>query len=113
MAGIYSIVHIPTGRIYIGMSVDIFTRWQSHYSQMRMGTHTSTALTYLWSQTEPSEWSFSVLEYISISEYKRVSQMTGKQLTNGFRTLLLKREKHHMKNHSINLSLNKNNKSFT
>jgi hypothetical protein len=112
MAGIYSILHNPTGKIYIGMSVDIYGRWQSHYNQIRIGNHSSILLMELWTQTDPSEWSFSILEYVSISDYKIVSKMKGKALVNGFRTLLLKKEKEWMKKHSINFALNKNNKQF-
>lgn len=113
MAGIYSIVHNPTGKIYVGMSVDIFSRWSNHYTDMKTGKHSSIDLMNLWLQTEPSDWSFSILEYVSISEYKRVSKMKGKELTNGFRNLLLKKEKENMKLYSINLALNKNNKHFS
>jgi len=113
MAGIYSITHTETGMIYIGMSVDIFSRWQSHYTQMRTGKHSSVKLTKLWSETKPCEWTFSILEYVSISEYKLLLKTSGKELTNGFRTLLLKKEKEWMKKYSINMALNKDNKRFS
>ena len=113
MAGIYSITHIESGMIYIGMSVDIFSRWQSHYTQMKTGSHSSVDLMRLWRQTEPFEWSFSILEYVSITEHKRVTKMSGKELVSNFRRILLRKEKDWMKKYSINMALNKNNKSFS
>lgn len=112
LAGIYKIEHI-SGYYYIGMSVDIFTRWSSHYNDIVMDKHSSIELKELWLKSKPSEWIFSILEYVSISEYKRLSKMKGKELESGFRKLLLDKEKEWMKKHSINYSLNKNKKYFS
>jgi len=112
LAGIYKIEHI-SGYYYIGMSVDIFSRWSSHYNDIIIGKHSSIELKELWLKTEPSDWLFSILEYVSISEYKKVSQMKGKALQNGFRTLLLSKEKEWMKRYSKNYSLNKNKRYFS
>ena len=95
-----------------GMSIDIFSRWSNHYTDIITGKHSSTELKELWLKTKPYEWSFSILEYVSITEYKKVSQMKGKSLQNAFRKLLLDKEKEHMKKYSINYSLNKNKRYF-
>ena len=111
MAGIYSINH-SSGYYYIGMSVDIFSRWSSHYTSIKTNKHSSPEFQSLWLKTKPSEWSFSILEYISITDYKNLSQMKGKSLETGFRKLLLTKEKEWMKKYSINFSLNKDKKHF-
>jgi hypothetical protein len=112
IGGIYKIEHI-SGYYYIGMSVDIFSRWSNHYSDIKKMKHSSIDFMNLWNSSEPSDWSFSILEYVSITEYKKVSQMKGKSLENSFRTLLLKKEKEWMNKHSINYSLNKNKRYFS
>jgi predicted GIY-YIG superfamily endonuclease len=112
-AGIYKIENIKTGYYYIGLSVDIFARWGSHYTGIKSKTHSSTALSEHWSQTDAQDWSFSILEHISLSEYKRLSQLKGKALENSFRKHLIKKEREWMKMHSVNLALNKDNKYFS
>lgn len=112
LGGIYKIEHI-SGYYYIGMSVDIFSRWSNHYTDIITGKHSSTELKELWLKTKPSEWTFSILEYVSITEYKKISQMKGKSLENGFRTFLLKKEKEWMSKYSVNFSLNKNKRYFS
>lgn len=112
MAGIYKIEHI-SGYYYIGMSVDIFSRWSSHYTSIKMKTHSSTAFMELWNSTNPPEWSFSILENISITKHKEETGLKGKSFENSFRKLLLNKEKEYMKLYSINFSLNKSNKHFS
>ena len=77
MAGIYKIENIQTGYYYIGLSVDIFNRWSSHYTSIKSNKHSSPLLTKHWNETEPQDWRFSILEYISITEYIRVVHMIG------------------------------------
>ena len=112
MAGIYKIEHV-SGYYYIGMSVDIFSRWSSHYTSIKMKSHSSTALMELWNSTNDTDWSFTILEHISLTDYKKETNLKGKSLENSFRKLLLDKEKEHMKLYSINFSLNKSNKHFS
>ncbi|CAB5208311.1 hypothetical protein UFOVP182_1 [uncultured Caudovirales phage] len=112
LAGIYKIEH-SSGYYYIGMSVSIFERWQSHYTSIKINKHSSTEFMNLWNSTKPYEWTFSIIESISITEYKKVSQLKGKELEKGFRQLLLRTERNHMSQHSITWSLNKDKKYFS
>jgi hypothetical protein len=113
MAGIYKIENIITGYYYIGYSIDIFSRWSSHYTLIKTGKHSSPKLTDHWNSTEPTQWSFSILEYVSITKYKKVSNLKGKSLETSFRRHLLQREKYHMKMYSKNYALNKDDKHFS
>jgi len=109
LSGIYMILHKKSEHYYIGMSVDIFSRWQSHYTDLRMNKHSSDKLQQLFNEScNISEFSFIVLEYVSITDAKK-NGFSG----DGFRKLLLIKEKEHMKNHSINFCLNKSNKHFS
>lgn len=112
LAGIYKIEHI-TGYYYIGLSVDIFNRWSSHYTNIKNLKHSSTEFQTLWVNSKPSDWSFSILEYVSITEYKKQSQKRGKSLDADFRKYLLKLEKQWMFKYSINYCLNKDKKHFS
>lgn len=98
---------------YIGKSVDIYSRWQSHYTQLHLGKHHSPALQEQYNQYGVVGLTFRVLEYVSITEYKKLSQLKGKQLTYQFNRHLLSKEKLWMAKYSITYSLNKNNTYFS
>jgi hypothetical protein len=109
LSGIYMILHGKSEHYYIGLSQDIFSRWQNHYTDLKMNRHSSTKLQDLFNQTgDISDFTFTILEYVSITDAKK-SGFTK----DGFRKLLLMKEKEHMRNHSINFSLNKDDKYFS
>jgi len=112
LAGIYK---IQIGDYYyVGKSVDIMgSRWNSHYTLLKLNKHHSPKLQDKFNELGVTRMNFSVLEYISITEYKKVSQLKGKALTAAFNKLLLYREKYWMSKYSINFCLNKDNKHFS
>lgn len=110
-AGIY-IIEIDE-YYYIGCSVDIFSRWQSHYSELKMNKHHSPKLQSSYNDWGISKMSFRVLEYISITEYKKSSNLKGEEAKKGFKRHLLHREKEWMEKYSINFALNRDNKNFS
>ena len=111
LASIYSITH-TSGYFYLGMSIDTYSRWSSHYTQLKDKSHSSIEFTKLFNNTSINEWSWTILEYVSITEYKNTHKLKGKVLETSFRRYLLSREKYWMNNHSINLALNKDKKHF-
>lgn len=112
LAGIYKIEHI-SGYYYIGKSVDVFSRFSSHYTQLKVSKHSSPKFNELWNLTSINEWSFSILEYVSLSQFKEENNIKGKLLTKTFNTYLLQREKHWMSLYSINYCLNKIDRYFS
>jgi hypothetical protein len=113
LPGIYKIEHI-SGYYYVGMSVDIFSRWESHYTEIRMKTHSSTELMELWNRTDPSEWTFTILEYVSVTKWKsELVRVKKEDLKTLFRRYLLNREKDWMRKYSRNFALNKDKKNFS
>jgi hypothetical protein len=98
---------------YIGMSVSIFSRFQSHYNQLILNKHSSTKLQEKFNELGIEKLNFIVLERVSLTEYKNISKLKGKSLEVGFRRLLLNKEKDWMSRHSINFCLNKNNNNFS
>lgn len=98
---------------YIGCSVDIFSRWQSHYTDLKMNKHHSPKLQNFYNDFGLSKINFRVLEYISITDYKKSSNLKGNEAKIGFKRLLLQKEKEWMKKYSINYALNNDNKNFS
>jgi hypothetical protein len=111
LSGIYKIQH-SSGYYYIGMSKCVFSRFSGHYTDIRKCRHSSPAFMSLWLNSTPSEWIFQILEYTSITEFKKVSGLKGKALSLGFGRHLRILEKRHMSEHSVNWALNKDRKHF-
>ena len=59
-AGIYAIVHIASGRRYIGSSISVYRRWQWHQMDLRNGNHHCRKLRELW-QSNPRTASFQLI----------------------------------------------------
>ncbi len=49
-SGIYQIMHVTTGTIYIGSSVDMYSRTSYHRSSLRRGDHHSAYLQRAWNK---------------------------------------------------------------
>lgn len=112
LAGIYKIEH-KSGYYYIGMSVSIFERWQSHYTSLKILKHSSTEFMNLWNSTDASEWTFTIIVSLSKTNHKKVSGLKGKELETSFRQLLLRTEREVMSGYSITWCLNKDKKYFS
>lgn len=64
-SGIYVIMHIPSGKMYIGQSKCILTRWESHKYQLKTKKHYNKELQKVWNSSKESDWLFEVLESCS------------------------------------------------
>jgi len=68
MQGIYKIKNINTGKIYIGSSKDIETRWKEHKYKLKNNTHHSSKLQRSYNKTIDKDiFVFSVLEEVEDS----------------------------------------------
>jgi hypothetical protein len=111
LAGIYI---IEVGEYYyIGKSVDIFSRWSSHYTSLKMGTHSSKLLQDFFNREGILKFNFRILENISKTKYKQSTTLKGAELEKQFNRYLLIKEKEWMSKYSINMCLNQNNKNFS
>lgn len=61
-AGVYAITHTPTGRLYIGSSVNVPRRWSSHRRDLRRGTHPNRFLQAAWVKYGEDAFEFTVIE---------------------------------------------------
>jgi len=60
-AGVYAIRHKPTGTVYIGSSLCLRRRWQSHQSRLHSGVHPNSRLQRDWLRDGPTAFEFAVL----------------------------------------------------
>ena len=63
-SGIYAIVHIETGRKYVGSAVNLTKRWNIHRHGLRNKKHHSAALQRAWDKYGEAAFSFEVLEVV-------------------------------------------------
>ena len=63
--GIYVILHVPTGRMYIGQSKCIMTRWSTHKRQLINKKHCNKDLQKAWNSSKEADWVWEVLETCS------------------------------------------------
>ena len=62
ICGIYQIVNDVNGKMYIGQSIDIFTRWITHKWELNANTHHNTHLQSAWNKHGEDNFSFNILE---------------------------------------------------
>ena len=111
LAGVYK---VQIGEFYyIGMSVDIFSRLSSHYTLLKLNKHHSPKLQDKFNEFGVTSFTFSILEYVSITDWKKEHQAKGKELKTQFNRHLLTKEKEWMKLHSKNFCLNNDDKHFS
>lgn len=62
ISGIYKIVHVASGRCYVGQSVDVKGRWKNHRSDLRKGVHCAGYLQNVYNKYGIDSLSFEVIE---------------------------------------------------
>jgi group I intron endonuclease len=62
--GIYKIVCLPSGKFYIGSSVDIERRWSAHRWSLSNGNHRSRYMQRAWDKYGPSLFEFAIVETV-------------------------------------------------
>jgi group I intron endonuclease len=60
--GIYQIVCIPTGKVYVGSSVNIHSRWTCHRRELRRDKSPCWRLQRAWTKYGEDAFHFSILE---------------------------------------------------
>ena len=68
VSGIYQIKNLVNGKMYLGQSVDIRTRWWQHKSQLRLNKHINTYLQNSWNKYGEDNFEFSVIEFCEIDK---------------------------------------------
>src|SRR5690242_8081336 len=73
-SGVYQILCKPTGKIYIGSTVDLCARWNIHRIMLRRKTHHNTHLQQAWDKYGEESFEFSVLEFVKVSALLQTEQ---------------------------------------
>lgn len=73
-SGVYQILCVPTGKIYIGSSVNLRERWNRHRRTLRRGNHRNAHLQHAWNRYGEDNFVFSVLEFVKPSNLLRAEQ---------------------------------------
>lgn len=64
MQGIYKIVHIPSGKYYIGSAININNRFARHKTDLRNGRHHCVYLQRLWNKYSENDFIFGFVEEV-------------------------------------------------
>lgn len=64
ISGVYAITNVLNGKVYIGSSVDIYSRWSAHRSSLRKNAHHSAALQRAWVKYGEDSFRFEIVEIV-------------------------------------------------
>lgn len=67
-SGIYRVTCIPTGKFYIGSSINLHRRQQDHFRELRKNIHGNPKLQHAWNKYGEDAFVFEVLELVLILE---------------------------------------------
>tara|TARA_R110002020_G_scaffold318266_2_gene533827 strand:+ start:4916 stop:5254 length:339 start_codon:yes stop_codon:yes gene_type:complete len=70
-AGIYAITNNKTDMIYLGRSVDIMGRWNTHLTQLFAGTHHNKNLLQDFQQHNYRDFKFEIVELCSKTQIRQ------------------------------------------
>ena len=73
-SGVYQILCIPTGKLYVGSAVDLRQRWEQHRHRLRRGNHHNIHLQNAWDKYGEARFEFSVLEFVDPSDLLRAEE---------------------------------------
>ncbi|BCC74234.1 hypothetical protein BCJMU51_p2089 (plasmid) [Bacillus cereus] len=62
IVGVYAILNLNNGKVYIGSSVDVFKRWGDHRRELERGVHHSPRLQNSWNKHSEESFSFEIIE---------------------------------------------------
>jgi GIY-YIG catalytic domain len=62
--GVYLIVHLRSGKVYVGQSTSFFLRWVKHKEELASSKHHNYRLQQLWSEDGPSAFEFRPLHFL-------------------------------------------------
>lgn len=93
MSGVYAILNVTNGKVYVGSAVDIKRRWIRHVHRLRLGTHTNPILQAAWDKHGEANFDFVVLEevpdhiWLMIREQLWLNEVQPHQRENGYNIL--------------------------
>lgn len=73
-SGVYQILCVPTGKVYVGSASDLYDRWREHRWHLKRGTHHSLYLQRAWDKYGETAFEFSVIELVPVEQLLEVEQ---------------------------------------
>lgn len=70
--GIYGIRCLANGRVYVGQSQNMESRWSGHRRELRQGTHYNDHLQNAWNKYGADNFAFFICE--EVSKEKRLTK---------------------------------------
>lgn len=67
-SGVYVIVHVESGKLYVGSAVNLRKRLGEHRRILRLGRHDSKRLQAAWNKYGESAFAFAVLQYRPVNQ---------------------------------------------
>jgi hypothetical protein len=67
-SGVYVIRHCPSGRVYVGSSRNIATRWANHRATLNSGRHGNRGLQADWARDGAAAFEFLVVEPLEVDD---------------------------------------------
>lgn len=74
ISGIYKITCVPTGKVYIGQSNNIYKRWRDHRLELRKHQHANGYFQRAWNKYGESQFEFKVVKKCNIDELDKWEQ---------------------------------------
>ncbi len=68
MIGIYKIENKINGKVYIGQSIDIKTRWYNHQKELNRNKHHNKHLQNAWNKYGENKFIFSIIEECAVGD---------------------------------------------
>jgi len=67
-SGIYRIIHLASGKSYIGSTMNLRKRRSRHFHELHQGIHKNAKLQRAWAKYGPDAFCFEILELVLIPE---------------------------------------------
>ncbi len=61
-SGVYAIIHITSGKRYVGSAADLYDRWKGHQRMLRLNKHHSRHLESAWDKYSSVVFQFEILD---------------------------------------------------
>ena len=63
-SGIYLIINLINGMIYVGSAVDFIDRWRRHLKDLNRNLHPNNHLQFAWNKYGPDAFQFTIVEIV-------------------------------------------------
>src|SRR4051812_40627832 len=74
VSGVYAIVHLRSGRRYVGSAAYVVGRWTVHRHQLRKGNHHCSYLQRAWNKYDEDQFRFKLLESCAVNGLAQLEQ---------------------------------------